>query len=393
MKDFFKRSFKGDKIVWMVIIVFFILSMLAVYSSTGSLAYQYQRGNTFFYFIRHTIFLMVGIVITYITHRLPYKIFAPLANFLFFLAIPLLILTLIVGTSRNEAARWLELPVLGIEFQTSDLAKFALIMFVAKILSQNQETEEDLKNAFKPILISTLLICGLILPANFSTAALLFITVFVLMFIGRIPTRNLLQTILGAVICFVFFVMLIFHAPETGRFGTWKHRFETFTSPEKDGAGDYQVKHAKIAIATGGFIGKGPGNSTQRNFLPHPYSDFIFAIIIEEFGSLTGIILLSCYLFILYRAIIIVKKCERTFPAFLAIGLTIILVFQAMINMAVTVNLLPVTGQTLPFISMGGTSILFTSVALGIILSISRTLKQQDETTENEVTYKYQATH
>ncbi len=382
MRQLLRKYFQGDMVIWIVITVLFIFSLLAVYSASGSLAYKYMAGNTTYYLLKHFLFLAAGVAIVYFTHRIPYKYFSKLSQILLYVSIPLLFVTLIAGTTRNEASRWLEVPGIGVAFQTSDLAKFALIMYIARILSQNQKNDDELKLAFKKIIIAVVAICGLILPANFSTAALLFATSWMLMYIGRVNRRYLLNSLGAIAIVFALFIMVAAFSPSGSRIETWKNRIVSFASEDNSQTtkrGNYQVAQAKIAIVTGGLVGKGPGGSTQRNFLPHSYSDFIYAIIIEEYGIIGGIVILFLYLFLLYRACLIVSKTKRTFPAFLAIGLTINLVFQALTNMAVAVNLIPVTGQTLPMVSMGGTSIIFTSVALGIILSVSRstqTIKQ-----------------
>ncbi len=382
MKEILNKYFKGDGVIWGILFILFIFSLLAVYSSTGTLAYKYQGGNTSFYLFRHVKFLILGFLVTYITHKIPYRYFSLLSQLLFIVSILLLIFTLFMGVTKNEATRWLTLPGIGINFQTSDFAKLALLMFVARLLSKSQDSEEELKNVFKPIIISIIVICGLILPANFSTAALLFVTAWFLMFIGRIQAKYLFGSIAIVVVFFFFFLSIAINMPSKGRIGTWKKRIENFIN--EDSRTNYQAEQAKIAIVTGGIFGKGPGNSTQRNFLPHPYSDFIYAIIIEEYGLIGGIFILILYLILLYRTGVIVKKSLRTFSAFLSIGLTISLVFQALINMAVAVNLIPVTGQPLPFVSMGGTSILFTSVAFGIILSVSQGIEKDKIKMETE---------
>jgi len=386
VKEFIIKYFKGDRVIWAVIGFMFIFSLLAVYSSTGTLAYQYMSGNTTYYLFRHMMFLIVGVAVTYVTHWVHYKYFSSLAQPLVIISVPLLFLTLVIGVSRNEAARWLTLPIIGIPFQTSDLAKFALILFIARITSQYQDNPAKLKEMFKPIMIWIAVVCGLIFPANFSTAILLFMTCWLLLFVGRMNLMYLLKTAGALVLIGVFFLGLAFIAPNVGRLGTWKNRIVSFVKGE-EAKDNLQVQQAKIAIVSGGMFGKGPGNSTQRNFLPHPYSDFIYAIIIEEYGSIGGLFILVLYLYLLYRAGVILQKSSRTFPALLAIGLTINLVFQALVNMAVAVNLLPVTGQPLPFVSMGGTSILFTCLSFGIILSISRTmeLEKQVETAQTNI--------
>ena len=372
------KYFKGDKVIWAIIIVLSIYSMLTVYSATGTLAYKSQGGNTFYYLIRHSFFLSIGLTVTFITHLIPYKYYSGLAQLFLYVSIPLLVLTMAIGTSLNQASRWLTLPGIGITFQTSDLAKLALIMYIARYLSINQEKIKDFKAGFLPIVIPIIIVCGLILKADFSTAALLFTTSIVILFIGRVQFKHIMG-LLGMGAVFVgMFILIAVNSPDSGRVGTWKKRIESFSSGNREG--NYQVDQSKIAIVTGGLLGKGPGNSTQRNFLPHAYSDFIYSIIIEEYGLLLGgIPVLILYLFLLFRAGIIVRKTERTFPAFLAVGLSISLVFQAMINMGVAVNILPVTGQTLPLVSMGGTSVLFSAIAFGIIISVSRSIRKEEE--------------
>ena len=378
MKDKLSKYFKGDTVIWVVIFILSIFSILAVYSSTGTLAYRKMGGNTTYYFLRHTIFLIFGIGIIYLFHTISYKYYYLISKVLLYVTIPLLIFTLFKGMSLNQASRWITLPGIGLSFQTSDLAKFALIIYIARLLSSKQEHVKDFKKAFKPVVLPIIIVCGLILPANFSTAAILFATSLILMFVGRIRLKYLFGLIGIGVVLFAVFVTIALNSPNKGRVGTWKKRIESFNDQTKND-GNYQTNQSKIAIVTGGLFGKGPGHSTQRNFLPHPYSDFIYAIIVEEYGFIGGFFVLLLYMILLYRAGVIIKKCERTFPAFLVIGLTFSIVFQAMINMAVAVNIFPVTGQTLPFVSMGGTSIIFTSIAIGIVLSVSRNVHETDE--------------
>ena len=383
-----KKYFKGDPVIWIVILLLSIFSLLAVYSSTGSLAYRFQGGNTSYYILKHATILAMGIVITYVTHLIPYKYFSRIAQVLLVLAIPLLMVTLIFGVTRNQASRWLSVPGLGLTFQTSDIAKLAIVMYIARILAKKQENIKDFKTAFKPIVIPLILICLLVLPANLSTSMLIFATAFILMFIGRINLKHLLGLVGVIIILLGSFIAIALSYDWQGRIGTWKNRIENYTS--SDGGDSYQVSQAKIAIVSGGLVKLRPGKSIQRNFLPHPYSDFIYAIIIEEYGLTGGVVVLVLYLWLLFRSAVLVKKSSRTFPAFLAIGLAVMITFQAIINMAVVVNLLPVTGQPLPMISMGGSSLLFTCVALGIIQSVSRGIKQQQEASEAIVTEQTQ---
>jgi cell division protein FtsW len=379
MASEFRKYFKGDAVIWTVIVALSIFSLLAVYSSTGSLAYKYQGGDTSYYVIKHAILLLFGLVIIFLTHKIHYKYFSRLSQVFLVIAVILLILTLIIGITINEATRWLVIPVIGLTFQTSDFAKLALIMYLARMLSLKQNNIKDYHGAFIPILVPVLIICMLILPANLSTAIILMATSFILMFIGRINFRYLfIFTIIVAAIFGIFVVIALSNEWE-GRIGTWRNRIESFV--DKDSDQTYQIDQSKIAIVSGGLIKVRPGKSVQRNFLPLPYSDFIYSIIIEEYGLAGGIIVMFLYLYLLFRAGVIIKKSTRTFPAFLAMGLTILIVIQAMVNMAVAVNILPVTGQPLPMISMGGTSMIFTCIEFGIILSVSREINKQAEST------------
>ncbi len=383
MFEMIKKYVKGDRIIWIVILVLSLFSLLAVYSSTGTLAYKYQGGNTIYYFFKHAIFLFMGLLIVFITHIIPYKYYSWLSQVFLVISVPLLIFTLVMGVSLNQAARWVTIPGLGFTIQTSDFAKLALIMYIARLLSLKQDKVDNFKETFIPIIAPVILICGLILPANFSTSAILFFTCIIIMFIGRIKFKFLALLMLTGVLCIGIFIGIALMVNSEGRIGTWKNRIENYISGDNEG--NYQVEQAKIAIANGGILGKGPGNSMQRNYLPHPYSDFIYAIIIEEYGLIGGVLVLFLYLYVLFRAGVIVRKSKRSFPAFLAIGLAISLVFQAMVNMGVAVNLFPVTGQTLPLVSMGGTSMLFSSIAFGIILSISRSIQLAEQQEKEEL--------
>lgn len=369
MQAVFKRL-HGDRVIWAVVLILSIISILAVYSSIVTLAYKYREGNTEYFLFKHGLILLVGFGLMYMAHNLPYKYYSRAAQVAILAAIPLLMITLILGANINEASRWLVIPVINQTFQTSDLAKLALIMYVARVLSKKQENIKDFKDAFLPVILPILLVCGLILPANFSTAAILFTTSVIILFIGRIKLIHIFGLLFIGLVFLATFVFIAYNSEDSGRLGTWKNRIENFV--EGESSENYQAEQSKIAIATGEIFGKRPGGSTQRNFLPHPYSDFIYAIIVEEYGLIGGIGIVFLYLILLYRGIRIAIKCPRTFGSLLAIGLCISLVFQALINMAVAVNLLPVTGQPLPMVSMGGTSIWFTCIAIGIILSVSR---------------------
>jgi cell division protein FtsW len=365
------KYIKGDKVIWVVVLLLSIVSVLVVYSAVVALAYRYKGGDTTSYLIKHVFIIGSGMLLMYFIHKVKYTYFSRVSQIAIFLAAPLLLYTLLKGVSAGEASRWLVIPGTPLTFQTSDFAKLALIAYVARVLSIKQNQITDFKQAFLPVIIPVAIICGLILPANFSTAALLFLTCFVLMFIGRINWKHLLILSGSGLLVGVLLIVLIFNFPNAiPRGKTWKARIENFSSGDTET--NYQSEQAKIAIATGGIIGQGPGNSIQRNFLPQASSDFIFAVLIEEWGGVMAVIIIFLYLILLFRGVSISNKSDKTFGTLLSIGLTFNLVFQAMINMAVAVNLLPVTGQPLPLISMGGTSIWFTSIAIGIILSISR---------------------
>lgn len=375
--------FKGDRTIWLIVVILMVLSLLAVYSSTGTLAYKYQAGDTEYYLIRHFSILVLGMVVIYVCHLLKYTVYARFSKIGILLAVPLLVLTLMMGSNINEASRWLTLPIINLSFQTSDFAKVALILYIARVLSKKQDNIKDFKDAFIPVMLPVLIVCGLILPANFSTAAVLFTTSLVIMFIGRISLKYIGGLIAVAIVGFALLLGLAKLVGYEGRISTWSARIERFA--KGDSEENYQVEQAKIAVATGGLLGKGPGNSTQRNFLPHPYSDFIFAIIVEEYGLMGGVIVVFLYLMLFYRAIMIVNRTGRAFAALVTIGSAFSLVFQALINMAVAVSLFPVTGQPLPMLSMGGTSIWFTSFALGVILSVSGEPEFQKNTKEPDL--------
>jgi cell division protein FtsW len=382
---------KGDRVIWTVVILLSLLSLLAVYSSTGTLAYKYKEGNTIYYMFKHLLILSFGFALMYLAHRVKYTYYSRIFQIALWVAIPLLILTFIFGKDVNEAKRALPLPF-GLTFQASDLAKLTLIIYLARELTRKQEIQQSFKILFLPIIFPTLLVCGLILPSNLSTAAMLFITSLVLMFIGRIRLKYLLGTCGIAIGAFLVYVLILMMMPDDkrGRLDTWANRIENFAV--KDGPEEDQVLQSKIAVASGGLLGKMPGNSTQRNFLSHPYSDFIFAIILEEYGLIGGSFVVLLYLILLFRAVRIVTKIPRTFGAFLTIGVAFSLVFQAFINMGVAVGLLPVTGQPLPLVSMGGTSIWFTSIAIGIILSVSKEISKGETGEENAETQQGYAT-
>lgn len=376
------KQLHGDKVIWLVVFTLSIFSLLAVYSSTGTLAYKFQQGNTEYYLLKHFAILAAGLGMMYGAHLVDYRYYSRISQLLLYLSIPLLILTYFIGTEINSADRWITLPIINLTFQTSDLAKLALIMFLARVISKKQDIIHDFKNAFIPIILPVVVICLLIAPANLSTALMLFTTSVLIMFIGRIKVVHIAAMGGIMLVSLALMIFILVKTTENNRVATWVNRIEAQYFKDADDSEPYQVTQSKIAIAKGGIFGNGPGNSHQRNFLPHPYSDMIYSIIIEEYGLIGGAFVVFLYLLFLFRAIKIVVKTPNAFGGLLAVGLSISLVLQAMINMAVAVNLVPVTGQTLPLVSMGGTSLFFTSISVGIILSVSREAEKPKENKE-----------
>jgi len=378
MQNLLQRT-KGDKVIWAVVILLSMISLLAVYSSTGSLAYRMDK-NASYYLLKQLMVLGLGLMIIYWVHKVNYTKFAKLAVVLFVFSLPLLVYTLFFGATLNEGSRWIKLPVINLTFQSSDLAKLALFMFLARILSMKQGVIKDFKKGFLPVLLPVLITCALIAPANLSTALMLGFTCCILFFIGRVRVKHILILGLAGVVGLAA-LFVVSKATGFGRAATWEKRIMNFAgagSEDEDKKGDdFQVLQAKVAIASGGLLGKGPGHSEAKDYLPHGYSDFIYANIISEYGLVGGAFVVFLYLLFLWRSILIFKRCPFAFGAFLAVGLSITLVFQAMLNMAVNVHLVPVTGLTLPMISMGGSSIWFTSIAIGIVLSVSKYVDEE----------------
>lgn len=393
---------KGDKVIWALVILLTLVSLLAVYSATGSLAYKNYKGNTEIYLFKQVAFILAGIMVIYFAHLVNYTFYSRAARIIFLLSLPLLFYTLFFGVKMNEGSRWIRLPIINMTMQTSDLARLALFMYLARLLSKKQDLIKDFKKGFLPVIWPVALTCALIAPANLSTALLLGASCLLLLFIGRVSTKHIMMTIGIALIPLAFLIAaaVVRHQSNDGeaavikkssstltaRVDTWIGRVESFIYGSKDDVDNsaYQVNQAKIAISKGGVFGVGPGNSTTRDFLPQAYNDFIYAIIIEEYGMMGGAFIMFIYLVFLYRCIRIFKRCPFAFGAFLALGLSFTLAIQAVANMAVTVNLFPVTGVTLPLVSMGGTSFIFTCLAIGIILSVARNVEQLEGKTTGD---------
>lgn len=387
MLQWIRNNINGDRIIWFVIVLLSLWGVLAIYSSTSSFAYLKQGGNTEYYLIKHVGILVMGLFLMWLTHLVDFQYYSKPARYMVYLAILLLIYTLLFGTGMNSAKRWVTIPGIGITFQSSDFAKIALVMYIAHFLSRRQDLIGNFKKTFLPVIVVIVTVCALIGVADLSTAAVLFATSLLLLFIGRIPMKHLLALFgIGTLVLTLMVVVILNTNFSGGRVNTWKSRIENYVSFVKgdDSSESYQNQQANIAIAKGGLLGRGPGKSEQRNFLPLAFSDFIYAIILEEYGLLGGLFVMALYLTLLWRAVAIVINSPKAFGALLAIGLSFALVIQAFMNMGVAVHLLPNTGLPLPFISMGGTSLLFTSMALGIILSVSRHSEKQIKSSDEK---------
>ena len=374
-----KRFFRGDRYLWGLIGIFMVISLLSVYSSSVSLAYASHHGNTFYFLKTQFIMLMLGLLIIVVTHWIPYIKYMQFAAIGLGVSVVLLGVTLVAGVSINEATRWLEIPGIGIRLQTSDLAKVALVIFLARGLTVYQHELKNFRVVTMRLVLPVVLVCALIMPENLSTAVMIFMISMIILFIGRVPVRFLLAYAgMGLVAVILFASLLLVFKKDNNRVQVWKNRIEAFVSGESTPDADYQANQAKIAISTGKLFGKLPGKSTQRNMLPQSNSDFIFAIIVEEYGLFGALIVVLSYLALMFRGIQIARKCDYAFPALMVLGLTVMIVFQAFLNMLVAVGLFPVTGQTLPMISWGRTSVLVISFSLGAILSVSRVMNARE---------------
>jgi len=357
---------QGDKVIWAVVIALSAISILVVYSSIGTLAYR-KTVSPEGYLIRHTGMIMMGLLTMWLAHKIDYRYYAKLSRVGLWLSVPLLLYTYKFGTSINDAARWITIPIIGQNFQPSDFASLVLIVNLASMLSKKQDEIDSIQDTLFPMLFWSGLICGLIGLSNISTAVLLFATCMLIMFIGRVPVKYLMMLLMVGALAGT----VVFYFGERGL--TAINRVKEFSAVIKGEAEPgFQAKHGLIAVATGGFTGKGPGNSDQRNILPHPYSDFIYAIVIEEYGMIGGVVVLMLYLLFLHRGMKAAYNSDWAFGGLLSAGLSFDLVCQALVNMGVVVQLGPITGQPLPFLSWGGTAMIFNGLAAGIILSVSR---------------------
>jgi len=373
MQTLFK-NIKGDRLIWAIVALLAILSFLPVYSAASDLAYDKYDGNTFIAFVKHFMHLFLGFVIMYAVHKIPYRYFKGLSLVMIPVVLVLLVITMLQGTVMGgaSASRWIKIPIVGVSFQTSTFASVVLMVYVARYMSKIKDKKITFKASILPLWLPIFLVLALILPSNFSTAAIIFLMAIVLVFLGGYPVRYIAIIIGSGLVALVFFVMAakLTTGPLNVKVTTWENRIKNFSNNE-DTEADYQIEKAKVAIASGEIWGLGPGKSRQKNFLPQSSSDFIFAIIIEEYGLLGGFAIMILYMWFLFRIVIVSQKSDTIFGKLLVLGVGLPIVFQALINMAVAVELFPVTGQPLPLVSSGGTSIWMTCLAIGVILSVS----------------------
>ncbi len=391
----FLRNIKGDRAIWGVVALLALFSFLPVYSASSNLVYVVGTGTTMGHLVKHGLLLFLGFGIIYGIHRIPTHFFKGLSIIAMPVVLVLLVYTLAQGTTIEgaNASRWIRLPLVGFTFQTSNLAAVVLMIYVARYLTKIKDKQISFKESILPLWIPVALVIALILPANFSTAAILFFMVLVLCFLGGYPLKYLFSMVAAGMLALTLFILTAKAAPDLfpNRVDTWMSRVESFWDPA-DTEADYQIEKAKIAIASGGLVGNGAGKSVMKNFLPQSSSDFIYAIIIEEYGLIGGFALLFFYLLLLFRIVVVANSNQTVFGKLLVVGVGLPIVFQALINMAVAVELFPVTGQTLPLISSGGTSIWMTCLAIGVVLSASRNnglpekaQKEMDESNPLEV--------
>nr|WP_205729823.1 FtsW/RodA/SpoVE family cell cycle protein [Flavobacterium sp. K77] len=379
------NKLKGDKVIWSFVALLALFSFMPVFSASSNLAYLgHGTGNTLGYLLKHLVHICCGFAIIFYVHKIPYQYFRSLSRLLLPLVWVILLITMVKGTviGGANASRWLQIPFIGLSFQPSAFAALILFIYVARYLSKTRETPIDFVQSCKELWLPVFITLMFILPSNFSTTALIFSMVIMLVFIGKYPLKYIGFIVGSGIVALVFFILVAKAFPNAfpNRVDTWISRIESFTSDKPD-EDDYQIEKAKIAIASGKIYGLGPGKSVQKNFLPQSSSDFIFAIIVEEYGLVGGIGVLIIYMFLLIRFVVASHKAPTMFGKLVVIGLGFPMIFQAMINMAVAVELLPVTGQTLPLISSGGTSIWMTCIALGIILSVT---KKEEEIAEEQ---------
>tara|TARA_B100000530_G_scaffold334586_2_gene284701 strand:+ start:1160 stop:2356 length:1197 start_codon:yes stop_codon:yes gene_type:complete len=384
-----KYWINGDRVLWCIIALLVIFSFLPVFSASSNLAYVIGKGTPLGYLFKHFVIMALGFSLLFVVHKIPYTYYKGISVLMLPVVFLLLIYTGLQGNiiSGANANRWIEIPIIGFTFQTSTLASMILMIYVAHYMSKSDSRYLKINYTFWLLWIPIISFTMLIFPSNFSTAAMLFLMVVILMFIGGYPFKQLFYILSLCIIFFLIFIISIKAFPDIipNRIDTWTSRINNFISGKVED--NYQIEHSKIAIASGGIYGKGAGKSIMKNFLPQSSSDFIYAIIVEEYGLVGGLTLIFLYLLLLFRIVVIIHKTSSLFGKLLVVGLGIPIVFQAFTNIAVNVQLFPVTGQTLPLVSSGGTSAWITFIALGIILSVSASSQSnnQENMTNNKI--------
>ena len=378
--SFFLNSFRGDPIIWGIFSLFSMFGILVVYSTTSSLAYRHADTSPEYYLARHVLLTVLSFFVAWVVHRVDYRYFYRISTFCLWIAVPLLLFTLGFGVTLNEATRWVSIPYLSQTFQPSDFAKLSLFTYIAGALAISQRDQHKLASSLFSILSWLAVICGLTALSDISSAVLIFCTAFLLFFMGRVPLRYLFMLLVIGGVCGAGVLMV------SQRSETATRRIQKFLGTSRT----FQNEQAYVAIADGGLLGKGPGNSDQKNFLPHAYSDFVYAIVVEEYGALGALFLMVGYLMLVYRGTKVMRNSQRFFGGLLSTSLCVSIVWQALVNMSVAMGLLPVTGLTLPMVSMGGTSQLFTGISLGMVLSVSRSAHPNEDSDHEILEGKYE---
>lgn len=380
------KYLKGDPVIWIITLLFLGLSLVSVYSFVPILV-RTEGGTPFSYLFKHFIYIVLGLITMYWVHRQDPKYIARLSRFLFYLSIALLIFTFFFGVRVNEAARWVRVPIIGLTFQTSDFAKLALVIYLAKMMVVKEPFFQSWKNGFWPVVLPVIIICGLIAKDNFSTAAIVFLVSMLLMFIGRVPLIKIASFIGSGIVLFGFFILIHIAIPALNllpRLDTWISRF--FKAYGEGGASieNAQAINAELAIHNGGYFGVGVGDGKLKQYLPEAYADFYFSSFVEEFGLVVSVILIFLYLILFFRILRIGLNAEKLFETYVCVGIGLLILSQAVVNMMVCTGLMPVTGQNMPFLAMGGSAMIMSCVSLGIVLSIAR----KKEKPENSVVAK-----
>ncbi|HRP52678.1 MAG TPA: FtsW/RodA/SpoVE family cell cycle protein [Fluviicola sp.] len=387
MVQLLRKYFKGDLVIWIITLVLLGLSLVSVYSFVPILV-KIEGGTPFKYLFKHFIYILLAIAAMYWVHRKEPMNISKIAKFLYYSAIALLIFTMFFGTKVNEAGRWVKIPFVGLTFQSSDFAKLALLIYLARLLVKKKDEFHDWKEGFLPVLLPVVVICGLIVKDNFSTAAILFFISFLLLFIGRVPIAKLMSVVSAGIVLFFIVVGLHKALPEMNilpRFDTWVNRFNNKYSDNNDidAPGNLQAKNAENAIYLGGFFGQGIGKGKVKEFIPEAYADFFYASFVEEFGSISAVVLVLVYLILLYRILKVALKSDQLFETYLCLGIGVLILIQATVNMMVCTGIFPVTGQNMPFLAMGGSAMIMACVSIGIVQSVAK--KQEQNSTENTV--------